>query len=416
MIKKIIETIATRYLVAFLNLILIFINAKVLGKSGVGLAGVIYASANIACIFNSVLCGNTIVYFMNRYPVRYVFWPAYGWAFVGSAVAYGIMSLFGIIPEGYGLAVYGLAVLLSLVAVHLRVLLGKDRIVSFNITFMLQGGLLFFVLLFIYYVTGWQNVSGYLSGLFLANGVAWLVSLVLLILLFPAKTGEAKTASKPVMKIVGEMFVYGLWSSADNLAEGLTARLNYFLLQRLGGYAQVGMLDAGTKISESVWHISRSVSHISYSETARLSDPEAQRQLTLRFFKWTYCALLVVVTIIWFIPEWVYTDYLFTTEFQGVRRVIRGLAVGVVALGSNTILSHYFIGTGKVKYSTCCSCVGLLVLVVAGYFLIPVYGEFGAAVSTSIAFMAMLLFSLVIFIRQTHTPWREWFPSLRGNP
>ncbi|MDR0844793.1 MAG: lipopolysaccharide biosynthesis protein, partial [Tannerella sp.] len=100
MVKKIVETIGTRYLVAILNLLLISINGKVLGVSGVGLIGVIYASANIAVIFNSVLCGNTIVYFMNRYPIRYVFWPAYVWAFIGSAIACGVMAAFGWIPKG----------------------------------------------------------------------------------------------------------------------------------------------------------------------------------------------------------------------------------------------------------------------------------------------------------------------------
>ena len=82
MLKKILATIGTRYLIAFLNLLLIPINAKVLGIEGIGLVGIIYASANIALIFNSVLCGSTIVYFMNHYDFRYVFWPAYIWSFI----------------------------------------------------------------------------------------------------------------------------------------------------------------------------------------------------------------------------------------------------------------------------------------------------------------------------------------------
>jgi O-antigen/teichoic acid export membrane protein len=411
MLKKILGTICTRYLVALLNLLLIFVNAKVLGKNGMGLVGVIYASANIAFIFNSILCGNTIVYFMNRHPVRYVFRSAYVWAFVGSAVACGVMQLTGTIPDGYGLAVYGLAVLLSLVAVHSRLLLGRDRIKAFNATFMLQGGLLFFVLLYIYYVAGRRDASGYLWGLFLTNGLAWAVSLAMVIRLVRAGTEGVRGQRTPVVRLLREMFVYGLWSSADNLAEGLTARLNYFLIQRLGGYSQVGLLDAGTKIAESVWHISRSIGFISYSEVAKASDAEVQRQLTLRYFKWTCCAIVPVMAAVWFVPERVYTDFLFTPEFAGIRRVIRGLAVGIVALGCNSILSHYFIGTGRVRYSTACSCLGLLTLLAAGALLIPAWGVFGAAVSTSIAFAAMLTFSLTVFVRLTHTPLRELLPS-----
>ena len=49
---------------------LIFINAKALGVEGVGLVGIILASINIAVVFNGVLSGNTIVYFMNRYSIH----------------------------------------------------------------------------------------------------------------------------------------------------------------------------------------------------------------------------------------------------------------------------------------------------------------------------------------------------------
>ena len=61
MLKKILGTIGTRYMIALLNLLLIFVNARVLGVEGVGLAGIIVASVNIVTIFNGILAGNTIV-------------------------------------------------------------------------------------------------------------------------------------------------------------------------------------------------------------------------------------------------------------------------------------------------------------------------------------------------------------------
>ncbi|MDR1332107.1 MAG: polysaccharide biosynthesis C-terminal domain-containing protein, partial [Tannerella sp.] len=399
--KKVIETIGTRYLVAFLNLLLIFVNARALGRSGTGLAGMIYASANIALVFSGILCGNTIVYFMNRYHFRYVLWPAYVWAFTGPAVACGAMTLAGMTPAGYGMEVYALTVLLSLVTVHSRILLGKDRIRAFNATFMLQGGLLFFILLYIYNVLGWRDARGYLCGLFAVNGIAWAVSLALLVPLFRQKAEDDDRRPASTARLVREMFAYGLWGSVDSLAENLTTRLNYFLVRWAGGYGQVGLLDAGTRIAESVWHVSRSASFISYSEVAKAADPEVQRRTTLRFFKLTCGATALMMLAIWFLPERIYTDFLFTAEFRGIRRVIRGLAAGVVAFGGNSILGHYFIGTGRVKYSAACSCIGLLVLLIAGYVLIPAAGVLGAAVSTSIAFTAMLTFSLSVFIRMT---------------
>lgn len=409
MLKKILGTIGTRYLIALLNLALIFINAKVLGIKGVGMVGLIVASVNIAVIFNGILSGGTIVYFMNRYSMRTIFLPAYLWTFIGSALACIFMYLTGILPTAYWLDIYLLAILNSIVASNARFLLGKDHIKGFNLTFILQGGLLFFILLYLYYGVRLQEVRSYVWGLYTTNSIALAVSLILLVPYLLKET--PRPAGKPLYRIVKEMFAYGLWAGADGLAETYTTRLNYFLIERFSGLGGVGMLDAGTKISESVWHISRSVSFIAYSNVAKTTDVTEQKRITLQLLKLTFCAMALVMGGILCIPEWVYTDYLFSAEFKGVRNVISGLSVGIVTLGCNSIVGHYFIGSGKIRYSAASSCVGLVTLLLAGSILIPPYGIVGSAVSTSIAFTAMLVFSLSVFMRQTATNFLELIPN-----
>ena len=71
--RDLFTTIGTRYLIAILNLALIFVNAKVLGVEGVGLVGLILAIVGIATMFCGILAGNTIVYFMNRYSASRIF-------------------------------------------------------------------------------------------------------------------------------------------------------------------------------------------------------------------------------------------------------------------------------------------------------------------------------------------------------
>ena len=409
MFKDIIGTIGARYFVAFLNLLLIFINSKVLGRDGMGVIGIIYASANIAVVFNSILCGNTIVYFMNRYNLHYIFYPAYVWAFAGSAIACSVMCFFNVLPENYEIAVFTLALLMSLVTANSLLLLGKNNVKGFNLIFIIQGVLMFVILLYIYYIADYKNIKGYLTGIFAAYVIAYIFSLILL---FPhlqeKKNQKVKTSFFSVLK---EMFIYGIWSGADNLAEGLATRINYFFVQNAGGYGNVGLLDSGTKISESVWHISNSVSYIEYNSVSKTTDTKEQKRITLRLFKLTYCALAAVMALVVCVPEWVFTEYLLTPEFAGIRKVISGLSIGIVAFGSNRILSHYFIGSGKIKYSAFCSFFGLIVLLIAGFLLIPVYGVFGAAVTSSIAYFCMLVYSIVLFMKQTETLLREFLLS-----
>lgn len=406
MLKKILGTIGTRYLIAFLNLILIAINAKVLGREGVGLVGIIIASVNIVVIICGLLSGNTLVYFMNRYPIRMLFPIAYVWSFVGALLTSLIMSFMGLIPEGYLIDVFIITILNSFVIANARFLLGKDRVKDFNLTHMLQGGLLLFVLLFFYFVLGYPTVRSYLWGSYIVNGIAFVFSLCLV---FPyLRDTEGMGNAKSKFAILKEMFSYGLWASADNLAENLISRLNYFLMQGFGGLGSVGLLDSGTKVSESVWHISRSAGLIEYQSVAATSDREEQKNITLKLFKFTILALTLVMAGILCIPEWVYTDYLFSEEFQGIRKVIIALSVGIVAYGSNSILSNFFIGSGRVRYSAFCSSLGLIVLVIVAPLSISRWGVVGAAASSSVAFSVMLVFSIVVFIRQTNTRFSDF--------
>ena len=98
--RDLFTTIGTRYLIAILNLALIFVNAKVLGVEGVGLVGLILAIVGIATMFCGILAGNTIVYFMNRYSMPAVFLPSYCWTPVGAGIPCGSMAILGILPPG----------------------------------------------------------------------------------------------------------------------------------------------------------------------------------------------------------------------------------------------------------------------------------------------------------------------------
>ena len=402
--KNILGTVGARYLVALLNLLLIFVNAKVLGAEGLGLVGILIASINLVTTFNSIFCGGTIVYFMHRYSLRDVFIPAYLWAIFGSMLATAVLALAGMFPLGYLLDVYLLSLTGSLITANSRFLLGQDRVGAFNLIFMIQGGLLCPVLLFLYFILGLKDAEAYLYGLYVANLSAlgcslwWLYRDLRFCLLQTSRTSLHWR----------EMLVYGLWGNVDNLAEVCTTRINYFFIRRFLGFAGVGLLDGGTRISESVWHINRSIGFIEYSRVARTNDVNEQKQLTLRFFKLTFGAVTLAICGILLLPEWIYTDYLFSAEFVGMRKVIVGLSVGIVALACNSILSQYFVGTGRVRWSVGCSFLGLFSLLISGYWLMPLYGVVGAAVSCSIAYCSMLTFSLIVFCRVSGTHWTEF--------
>ena len=211
------------------------------------------------------------------------------------------------------------------------------------------------------------------------------------------------------------MLRYGLWAAVDNAAEVLTTRINHFLIRQFTGWGGVGLLDSGTKVSESVWNISRALGFLANSSVARTANEAEQKQKTLHLLRVTFAGTFLLVAVIVCIPEWFYTEILFSEEFVGITGVIRGLAIGMVAFGCHTILSQYLIASGHVKYSALSSIVGLAILLAAGVVLIRTWGIVGAAVSTSVAYVAMCLTSLTSFARLSGTRWHEFLPTLRKS-
>ena len=395
-ILNVLATVLSRYFVAFLNLLLVFINARALGVEIVGLAAVILASMNLAVIFNSIFCGSTITYFMNKYGLLAILIPAYVWSVIGSLLAAGIMAGIGFFPPEYFADVQLLAMLNSLIASNTRFLLGYGKIRRFNNVYVLQGAVLFLLIVVFYYVMGKCNMQSYFRAMYLSNLIALLASFYYLRRELRAITPVPANNYPSVLK---EMFVYGIWGNVDNLAETLSGRLNYFFVQHFVGFSGVGMLDSGTKVAESVWHISRAVGYIANGEVAGNKDKNTQRTITFRLLKWTFLATASVMVVILCIPEKIYTDYLFTPEFKGVRNVIFCLSPGIVALACNTILSQYFIASGNVRYSAYASCAGLAAFALAGNILVPLWGVNGGAVATSIAFCLMLVVSALNMMR-----------------
>jgi O-antigen/teichoic acid export membrane protein len=395
MLKALLGVISVRYVIALTNLALVFINARLLGIEGLGVIGIVWATININATVNSLFSSNSLVYFVHRYPVRQMYLIACVWIVVGSTVGCSVLSVLGVLPEKYVSHILGLTIIYSLVLCQSRLLLGKDDLRGFNVANLLQAGSLFFIMLFFYYILEIRTVEAYILGMFAANAMALLYSMGRLL---PFLREKADRQEYSVM--VKNMFGFGLWGSADNLAETLATRLNYFLVEHSFGLSGVGLLDSGTKIAESVWNISRGAASIEYNRVAGLGDNTAeQKRITRRILAFSTATVAAVIFVICLLPETLYTDYLFGSKFVGIRTIIICMSPGIVCYAANNILSHYFLGRGNAKYSALTSFAGLATLLVAGSFLIPSFGVTGSALSSSIAYLAMAVFAGYCFLK-----------------
>jgi Na+-driven multidrug efflux pump len=84
------------------------------------------------------------------------------------------------------------------------------------------------------------------------------------------------------------------------------------------------------------------------------------------------------------------------------------LSPGILAVALSLILSHYFSGTGQPQHNTISSGLGLIITVLCGFTLIPLWSLPGAGITASIAYTCSLIYQLVVFKRKASLKWNSF--------
>jgi O-antigen/teichoic acid export membrane protein len=405
MLKKIIETVGTRFFVAFINIFLLIFNAKTLGTQGVGTIGLILATSTIIVVLNDVFCGGGLVFLIPKYEVSQLILFPVLMSFVSSFIACALLFLIGVLKNEYLFLTYFLSVILTLGNVTRVFLLGKEKIRAININDLIQPIAMVLLLLFCFLVLGRKSVNVYLFCFFTSSFCALIYSFFSLSDYIILKKLKMDVATLKVT------IHYGFLNQLANIAQQLNYRLNYFFIQKYVGLGGLGQFDAATKVSESSWIISRSIASIELSSIANRSELVYARNLTIRLFKLNFFVILLFLVFVLLIPNRIYTDYLFNKDFVDIKQIILYLSAGILFLACCSIFSSYFSGIGLIYHNTISSSVGLVVLLLVGVFLIPLKGIFGAAITCSASYFASFLYLYIVFVRKNKVKFREFIPN-----
>ena len=90
-------------------------------------------------------------------------------------------------------------------------------------------------------------------------------------------------------------------------------------------------------------------------------------------------------------------EWVFSGEFSDIRKVILLIAPGIVFLSGHTVLANFFSGTGRPKYNLYASLIGLTTTLIAAFIFIPWLGIRGAAITTSLTYLALFIYQWLVF-------------------
>lgn len=405
MFKNIISTTTIRILNAVISFIIVLICTNELGSTVYGEIGLMILSISIILLANDLIAGSSIVYFASRYPTLQLLFPAYLWAIIVVALAgfiFYILSFFPsiyhtIVPNQLGKHVLLLSLLNSFNAIHQNLLIGNEKIKTYNLVFLSQFLLQISTLVLCIYVFEEKNIYSYVYALYISYFVAWVIGI------FTTKSLFVKISMKGMWKRVQRIVHYGFLIQLANFIQLGNRRFSFYVVKPYLGLSRLGIYNAAIQLAEGLKIISQSIAVVQYSRISNCHDERYAAELTVRLMKFTVFVTFVALCLLLVIPSEIFVR-MFGTDFLDVKKVLFGLSPGILFLAMNAIYSPFFSGTGRPQHNTMGSGIGFMIFLALCFVLIPNLGIVGAAVTTSLSYFGIAVYQSIIFIKITKMP------------
>ena len=203
----------------------------------------------------------------------------------------------------------------------------------------------------------------------------------------PPLDGPARTLARLAL-VMGAVQVVSL----------ISYRVELFVLERIEGLDDVGVYSISMQAAEALWLIPAAVATAVTAPAVHETEARAGRLITraaLRGLLFTAAAGVAVgLAAPFLIP------LLFGDDFSGAVQPLALLLPGVVAYGPVTILVVYLsVRRGRPRLSLGVAVTAMLVTTAAAFALIPPYGAEGAALASTIGYLAGAALAWVLFLR-----------------
>ena len=413
MLKKIVGTAGTRILNALVNLAILFLITNHIGSKGLGAIGLILLDVGIIQLVIDLVAGSALIYYASRQSIGKLLIPAYCWIALVNTLFYFIFQLLKnrfpivystVIPIGSEPAIIGLALINALMLTHYNLLLGHERIKTYNKIFTTQVLIVLTVFLVHIFFLRQKNVEAFVNSLYAGYSIAALLGFFAMIRL--SRSWSFSNWAATTRKVIR----YGTVTQIANVLHIGNKRFSFYLIKRFMGLPSLGIYTAGVQLTEGLRLIGQSISIVQFATLSNTSDKNYATQLTIKLMKFTVLLTFAAVLILVILPESFYT-WIFSKAFTGVKPVILILSPGVMALAANAIFSHYFSGLGNPKVNLWSNVVGFVFTLILAFSLIPLFGINGAAATASVSYISTVIYQYIIFKKRTGTLCREWMPE-----
>ena len=229
--------------------------------------------------------------------------------------------------------------------------------------------------------------------------IAYFIGLLIRMIVgvYIAGHGISITISLQWQAMYRKLFKYGSASFLFNLSVVMVLRVDTFIVNNFVGLQELGQYAVAVTLAEMVLMLPSSIGTALFALFPTL-DSKAQVELLKKT-----CRAVIAVTGVICIGLAVISPML-VTILMGEKYVdaiapLRAMLPGLVALATAYVFANYFAGTGHPILGAGVFGLGLVVKVGLNYLLVPPLGILGAAIASSVAYIAIAFAFYVLLYR-----------------
>lgn len=407
MLQKVLGTILSKVFTTGIGFLIVIITSKELGSSARGEIALMLLNISIIGLIQGIFNGSSLTFLTPRY------------SFLKLTLVSNLFSiLLSILLSTFFLGIhliekdhFNFLLILSLFQGALTssqsLLLGKEKIVSFNYLEIIKSITLIGTLLMYFYVYKTISIEVTFYAYLASYGLPFFISILWLIPLFSQPNSERNSTST----LISDFFKFGFQIQLNNISQMINYRFCFFLIEKLKGKSELGIFSVAISISEAIWIVCKSIATFQYSRLVNTEDVHEKKRITLVSLHLSFLATFPLIVILLLLPTNFFT-FIFGMDFNDLRPILFSLSFAVLELSYFTIINHYFTGIGLNKLNILGSIIGNITTVISGILLVPYLGSIGAGIATSISYFIMLIYLVYQFKKQSKIKFRELVPSI----
>lgn len=385
MFKNIIHSLVTKGLVAVINFLVLIISSRYLGVSSRGEISIFVLNITIIQVINEIYTGYSLIYFIPRFDLKKLFISGIIYTLIFCSLSNIIIVFLNKQVSGYEWLGYLVSFMVIVNTFNCVLILGKEKIKTYNLLSFIQPFILLVALAFYISVLKVFTFEAYIFPLLISFAVALAISLYN-VSKFITGAGLKTFELKPLL-------VNGAISQAGILMYIFCNRYSYYLLPDRAG---VGLYASASSLMEAVLIIGNAISPVLAARLANSGNTKDNIGMAVSLSKVAFAFSLLAVAVVFLLPDRFFM-YMLGRGFAGIKNIMLLYSPGILMVSCFIIISCYFSALGKQKLVLLCNACGFVFTLIAAPFLIGNYGVQGAAYTANIAYCIIAVAMLSAF-------------------